>query len=153
MQSHIGCICLIFLHCVFSNVSSNCPLERMHSRIGCMRTDVNPQVTYISTFLATLVAALKKKLPMSMVTGISKPMDSPGKFWFWTRRFWIWNPKILVWGGTIKERCQADNLRRHLKTHSGEKSKKCIQCDFASSPTCKLKTHSTTQLRKVQLVW
>ena len=23
MHSHIGCICLAFLHCVFSNVSSN----------------------------------------------------------------------------------------------------------------------------------
>ena len=43
---------------------------------------------------------------------------------------------------------QAGNLRRHLNKHSGQKSKKCIQCDFASSPL-KLKTHSTTQLRKV----
>ena len=33
-QSHIGCICLAFLHCAFSNVSSNGLHERMHSHIG-----------------------------------------------------------------------------------------------------------------------
>ena len=36
MQSRIGCICLTFSHCVFSNVSSNCQPERMHSHIGCI---------------------------------------------------------------------------------------------------------------------
>merc|ERR1712101_78823 len=30
-----GCICLTFLHCVFSNGSSNRLPEKMHSRIGC----------------------------------------------------------------------------------------------------------------------
>ena len=36
MQNHIGCICLTFPHCAFSNGSSNWSLERMHSRIGCI---------------------------------------------------------------------------------------------------------------------
>ena len=36
MQSHIGCICLAFLQCVFSKVSSNCLPERMQSHIGCI---------------------------------------------------------------------------------------------------------------------
>ena len=36
MQSHIGCIYLIFLHCAFSNVSSNCLPERRQSHIGCI---------------------------------------------------------------------------------------------------------------------
>ena len=35
MQSHIGCICWTFCHCVFSNVSSNCLPEKRHSHIGC----------------------------------------------------------------------------------------------------------------------
>ena len=34
MHSHIGCICSTFLHCVFSNVFSNCLPERMHNHIG-----------------------------------------------------------------------------------------------------------------------
>ena len=33
-QSHIGCICTAFLHCVFSHVFSNYLPDRMHSHIG-----------------------------------------------------------------------------------------------------------------------
>ena len=36
MHSCIGCICSTFLHCVFSNVSSNCLPERNHSYTGCI---------------------------------------------------------------------------------------------------------------------
>ena len=36
MQSHTGYICLTFLHCVFSNVSSNRLHEMMHNHIGCI---------------------------------------------------------------------------------------------------------------------
>ena len=36
---------------------------------------------------------------------------------------------------------EASNLRRHLKTHSGEKSNKCNQCDYASSRADSLRTH------------
>ena len=36
MHNHIGCICLFFLQCVFSNVSSNFLDKRMHSRTGCI---------------------------------------------------------------------------------------------------------------------
>ena len=33
---HLGCICLIFLHCAFSNVFSNCLNQRMHDHTGCI---------------------------------------------------------------------------------------------------------------------
>ena len=33
---HLGCICLIFLHCAFSNVFSNCLNQRMHNHTGCI---------------------------------------------------------------------------------------------------------------------
>ena len=36
MHSHTGCICVAFLHCVFSFVSSNDMSVRMYSRIGCI---------------------------------------------------------------------------------------------------------------------
>ena len=36
MQSHTSCIYLAFLHCGFSNVSSNGLPERMHNHIGCI---------------------------------------------------------------------------------------------------------------------
>ena len=36
MQSHIGCICLTFIHCAFSNVALNCLAEKRHIRIGCI---------------------------------------------------------------------------------------------------------------------
>ena len=35
-HNHIGCICLTFLHCAFLNVSSNRMPEWMHSHIGCI---------------------------------------------------------------------------------------------------------------------
>ena len=35
-HSHIGCICLTFLHCAFSNVASNCLHEKWHSHIDCI---------------------------------------------------------------------------------------------------------------------
>ena len=35
MQSHIDCTFLTFLHCEFLNASSNCLPEKMHSHIGC----------------------------------------------------------------------------------------------------------------------
>ena len=40
---------------------------------------------------------------------------------------------------------RAGDLRRHLKTHSGEKSNKCNQCDYASSQAGNLRTHLKTQ--------
>ena len=36
MQSHIDCICLTFRYCVFSNGSSNGFYRKMHSCIGCI---------------------------------------------------------------------------------------------------------------------
>ena len=39
---------------------------------------------------------------------------------------------------------QAGELRKRLKTHSGEKTNKCNQCDFASSHVWSLKAHLKT---------
>ena len=39
-------------------------------------------------------------------------------------------------------------LRTHLKTHSGEMSNKCNQCDYASSQARSLKTHLKTHSGK-----
>ena len=39
---------------------------------------------------------------------------------------------------------RADALGTHLKTHSGEKPNKCNQCDFASTQAGNLRTHLKT---------
>ena len=39
---------------------------------------------------------------------------------------------------------QVGHLKRHLKTHSGERSNKCNQCDFASCQAGDLRTHVKT---------
>ena len=42
------------------------------------------------------------------------------------------------------QKCLAGHLRRHMRMHSGEKSNKCNQCDFASSRAGNLRTHLKT---------
>ena len=44
----------------------------------------------------------------------------------------------------------AGNLRRHLKTHTVEKSNKCNQCDFASSRAGHLRTHLKTHSGEIK---
>ena len=36
MHNHTGCICLTFLHCVFLNESLDIPLEKRHIHTGCI---------------------------------------------------------------------------------------------------------------------
>ena len=45
---------------------------------------------------------------------------------------------------------QAGHLRRHLKMHSGEKSNKCNQCDYASSQAGDLRRHLKHTVEKKQ---
>ena len=60
--------------------------------------------------------------------------------------------KLAIWGEIWGEKSnkydlcdfasiQADNMRRHLKTHSGEKSNNCDQCDFASIQADNMRRH------------
>ena len=51
-----------------------------------------------------------------------------------------WSRKI----STLCASSQAGNLSRHLKKHSGEKSNKCNQCDYASFRVGDLRTHLKT---------
>ena len=69
----------------------------------------------------------------------------PSKQTFWPD-IWI----DTVWKYTIEKSqtsnasSQANDLRKHLKMHSGEKSSKCNQCDYASSQAGNLKLHLKT---------
>ena len=84
---------------------------------------------------------------------------------FWAKHStqWKWNKILkimsLVWKMSISWRkmlknwtnvtnvtasSRADTLRTHLKMHSGEKSNKCNQCDYASSQAGHLRSHLKT---------
>ena len=64
MHNHIGCICLAFLQCGFSNDSSNCLPERRHSHTGricftplcTMCFQMHPQITCPRRCIITLAA-------------------------------------------------------------------------------------------------
>ena len=51
---------------------------------------------------------------------------------------------------SISTLCNAHHLRKHLKMHSGEKSNKCNQCNYATSDRSSLKIHLKTQWREVK---
>ena len=51
----------------------------------------------------------------------------------------------IIWGrGVALFKMSCCDLRKHVKIHSGEKSNKCNQCDYASSEPGHLRTHLTT---------
>ena len=64
-------------------------------------------------------------------------------------------PRLLLYNNDMKHmkcnRCEVGNLRRHLKTHSGEKSNKCNQCDFQTLP--RVKSHKLSLLSVFKLLW
>ena len=64
-------------------------------------------------------------------------------------------PRLLLYNNDMKHmkcnRCEVGNLRRHLKTHSGEKSNKCNQCDFQTLP--RVKNHKLSLLSVFKLLW
>ena len=42
----------------------------------------------------------------------------------------------------------SSNLRKHMKAHSGDESNKCNQCDYASSRSSQLRRHLKTHGEK-----
>ena len=50
MQSHIGCICLTFLHCALSNVSSNGSYQKLRSRIDYIYLFCRHFLSFLSEF-------------------------------------------------------------------------------------------------------
>ena len=54
LQSHTGCICLSFPHCALSNAFSNCLHERMHNCTACLQ--MCPQMACIRGCIITLVS-------------------------------------------------------------------------------------------------
>ena len=62
MHTHTGCICLTFLHCVFSNEFLNWLPEKMHSHTGCICSAVyfqmSTQIACIRSCIIALVAFL-----------------------------------------------------------------------------------------------
>ena len=72
MHSHIGCIYLTFLHCVFANVSSNRLHERMHSHIGCTC------LTYLHCVVDLLPSRFSSKPSSS--SGLTKSRSKSSQF-------------------------------------------------------------------------
>ena len=64
MHNHTGCICLTFLHCVSSNVSSNCLPQKMHNHTGyicltflhCAFSNVSSICLHFRRFIITQAA-------------------------------------------------------------------------------------------------
>ena len=115
VHSHFFCcaqilkllLAVIFsLNCVFSNVSSKRLHDRMHSHIGCISLTFRHCVfsNVSSNRLHKRMHNHNGCICMTLLYSLFPDASSNGLL-----------------------------LRIHLKIHSGEKSNKCNQCDFASS--------------------
>ena len=95
-QSHIDCNSLTFFHCAFSNVSSNRLLQKRHSRISCI----------CLTFLhCEFLNVSSNSMPLHCSEDEKSHKCSQCDF----------------------ASSRVDDLKTNLKTHSGEKSNKCYQ--------------------------
>ena len=79
MHSHIGCICLTFLHCVFSNVFSKRLHERIHNHIGCIF------LTFLHSVLSNVSSnhlPERKHSCIGCICGASPHYESANAFWY-----------------------------------------------------------------------
>ena len=115
--SHIGCICLTFLHCDFSNVTSN----RLHE----------------NTFENAQWRKVKQIQPIFLCILSGTQFEDTFENAQWR--------KVKQMQQCDFASSHASALKTHLKTHSGEKANKCNQCNYASSQAGNMKTHLKTQ--------
>ena len=135
----IACISLAFLHCEFSNVSSNCLPERMQSPIDCIcMTFLHKIVFCVFSALGSERVSLHwlhlfyfSPLCFSNVfSGLSEMMQR--------------HTACICLTFTVRLHDLRTYLRTYMSIISGEKWNKCNQCYFASSRAGHLKRHMIT---------
>ena len=146
MQSHIDSICLTFLHCVFSNVGSNCLPEKRHSHIGyicltflhCVFSNVptNGLLEKMHSHIGCICLFFLQGHRPWQISGMSTEQScdqTNGKYFILKDVKFLKKTTGIVVKSNKCNQCDyasshAGHLKTRLKTHSGEKSNKCNQC-------------------------
>ena len=81
LHSHTACICLTFLHCVFSNVPSNYLYYRMHIHIGCTCLTSFFGPDFVTLMEASMLTSFGPKSLSSILWFIISMNQVRGKSW------------------------------------------------------------------------